>query len=93
MISDQPYTFTRVTPQDLPMIRAWLEEAHVRRWWGDPLEQVALIAGDGRFVGAFARGLLANGATRVIIDPDQSNQQAIGAYRKAGFAATSHTGP
>ena len=41
----RPYTFTRVTPQDLPMIRAWLEEPHVRRW-GDPAEQIALIAGD-----------------------------------------------
>jgi aminoglycoside 6'-N-acetyltransferase len=40
------YTFTRVTPQDLPMIRAWLEEPHVRQWWGDPAEQIALIAGD-----------------------------------------------
>ncbi len=46
MISDRPYTFTRVTPQDLPMIRAWLEEPHVRRWWGNPAEQIALIAGD-----------------------------------------------
>ena len=142
MISDQPYTFTRVTPQDLPMIRAWLEQAHVRRWWGDPAEQIALIAGDideptmgcylaafeGRpfayaqwwlthpysvyldqppgtrgmdpfiglpemvgkglgpaFIGAFARGLLADSASRVIIDPDPSNQQAIRAYTKAGF--------
>ncbi len=142
MISDRPYTFTRVTPQDLPMIRAWLEEPHVRRWWGDPAEQIALIAGDldeptmgcylaafeGRpfayvqcwlthpysvyldqppgtrgidpfigvpelvgkghgasFVGAFARGLLADGASRVIIDPDPRNEQAIRAYARAGF--------
>jgi aminoglycoside 6'-N-acetyltransferase len=136
------YTFTRVTPQDLPMIRAWLEEPHVRRWWGDPAEQIALISGDldkptmgchivareGRpfayvqwwlthpysvyldqppgtrgidqfigppemigqghgaaFIGVFARNLLAEGASRVITDPDPQNVQAIRAYTRAGF--------
>ncbi|MDA9465789.1 GNAT family N-acetyltransferase [Bradyrhizobium sp. CCBAU 53415] len=31
---------------DLPLIRRWLGEAHVREWWGDPDEQLALVSGD-----------------------------------------------
>ncbi|WP_092290250.1 GNAT family N-acetyltransferase [Bradyrhizobium sp. Ghvi] len=31
---------------DLPLIRRWLGEAHVREWWGDPDEQFALVSGD-----------------------------------------------
>ena len=33
-------------PADLPLIRRWLGEAHVREWWGDPDEQFALVSGD-----------------------------------------------
>lgn len=43
-------------------------------------------AGHGpRFLAAFARRLVAAGATRVIIDPDPENAAAVRAYAKAGF--------
>ncbi len=35
-----------MTEGDLPAIRDWLRQAHVREWWGDPDEQYALIDGD-----------------------------------------------
>jgi len=35
-----------MTEADLPMIRQWLAEPHVRQWWGDPDEQYALVSGD-----------------------------------------------
>jgi aminoglycoside 6'-N-acetyltransferase len=31
---------------DLPLIRRWLGEPHVRQWWGNPDEQFALVSGD-----------------------------------------------
>jgi aminoglycoside 6'-N-acetyltransferase len=37
------------------------------------------------FVAAFASQLLANGAPRVVTDPDPANARAIHAYEKAGF--------
>lgn len=37
------------------------------------------------FVRAFADGLLASGAPRVVTDPDPANTRAIKAYEKAGF--------
>ena len=40
------YTFRPMSPADLPLIRRWLGEAHVREWWGDPDEQLALVSGD-----------------------------------------------
>ncbi|WP_038975646.1 GNAT family N-acetyltransferase, partial [Bradyrhizobium japonicum] len=40
------YTFRPMSPADLPLIRRWLGEAHVREWWGDPDEQFALVGGD-----------------------------------------------
>jgi aminoglycoside 6'-N-acetyltransferase len=36
-------------------------------------------------VKAFAAKLFAEGATRLVIDPDKKNMRAIAAYRKAGF--------
>ena len=41
-----PYAFRPMTEADLPMIRQWLAEPHVRQWWGDPDEQYALVSGD-----------------------------------------------
>jgi len=35
-----------MTEADLPMIRQWLAEPHVRQWWGDPEEQYGLVSGD-----------------------------------------------
>lgn len=40
------YAFLPMTTADLPLIRRWLSEAHVREWWGDPDEQFALVSGD-----------------------------------------------
>jgi len=30
------------------MVRRWLAAPHVREWWGDPVEQFALVSGDLR---------------------------------------------
>jgi aminoglycoside 6'-N-acetyltransferase len=40
------YTFRPMAAADMPLIRRWLREAHVREWWGDPDEQYALVSGD-----------------------------------------------
>ncbi len=40
------YVFRPMTPADLPLIRRWVTEPHVREWWGDPTEQYALVSGD-----------------------------------------------
>ena len=40
------YAFRPMTATDLPLIRRWLSEPHVREWWGDPDEQFALVRGD-----------------------------------------------
>jgi aminoglycoside 6'-N-acetyltransferase len=40
------YTFRPMTAADLPLVRRWLAEAHVRKWWGDPDQQLALVSGD-----------------------------------------------
>jgi aminoglycoside 6'-N-acetyltransferase len=40
------YAFRTMTADDLPMVRHWLAEPHVREWWGDPAEQYRLVSGD-----------------------------------------------
>ena len=40
------YIFRRITSADLPLIRRWLAQPHVRQWWGDPEEQYDLVSGD-----------------------------------------------
>ncbi len=40
------YAFRDMTSDDLPVIKRWLAEPHVREWWGDPAEQYALVSGD-----------------------------------------------
>jgi aminoglycoside 6'-N-acetyltransferase len=35
-----------MVPSDLPMVRGWLAAPHVREWWGEPDEQLALVSGD-----------------------------------------------
>ena len=40
------YAFRPMTADDLPVIKCWLAEPHVRQWWGDPDEQYALVSGD-----------------------------------------------
>lgn len=144
MKAESRYAFRAATPDDLPLLGAWLREPHVRRWWGDPDEALAeigeamdsvatealivemhgepiaylqsydphleddhpyadqpfgtlgldLTIGVPELVGKghgpailrrFAEILFAEGAPRLIIDPDPANAQAIRAYEKAGF--------
>ena len=40
------YAFRDMTADDLPMIKRWLAEPHVREWWGDPAAQYALVSDD-----------------------------------------------
>ena len=40
------YAFRPMTADDLPLIKRWLAEPHVREWWGDPSEQYLLVSGD-----------------------------------------------
>jgi aminoglycoside 6'-N-acetyltransferase len=40
------YSFRPVDPSDLLMLRGWLRTPEVVRWWGDPVEQAALLEGD-----------------------------------------------
>lgn len=144
--------FKPIAESDLAMLAVWLAEPHVRQWWGEPDEELALMrsileeddgtegfvvsidgqslayiqswrpanfntgrwledapwiadvpAGSvgvdifigrpdmvGRGVGAaivtaFCRRLFADGAPRLIIDPDAANVRAVRAYEKAGF--------
>ena len=40
------YVFRPMTTADLTLIRRWLGLPHVRKWWGDPDDQYALVSGD-----------------------------------------------
>jgi aminoglycoside 6'-N-acetyltransferase len=40
------YDFRPATHEDLPLFKAWLSTPDVVRWWGDPDEQLALLAED-----------------------------------------------
>jgi len=40
------YRFRSMAADDLPLVRRWLETAHVKEWWGDPPEQFTLVSGD-----------------------------------------------
>ena len=40
------YIFRPMTAADLPLIRRWLAQPHVRQWWGAPQEQYTLVSGD-----------------------------------------------
>lgn len=40
------YSFRRVTPDDLPRLRSWLETPHVRVWWGSADRQIELMKQD-----------------------------------------------
>jgi aminoglycoside 6'-N-acetyltransferase len=40
------YAFRRVVQADLPMVQRWLATPEVRRWWGDPDEQIAILEED-----------------------------------------------
>jgi aminoglycoside 6'-N-acetyltransferase len=40
------YSFRAFTRSDLPMILQWLQTPEVRRWWGDPETEYALLLED-----------------------------------------------
>jgi aminoglycoside 6'-N-acetyltransferase len=40
------YAFRPISSADLPTVKSWLETPEVRRWWGEPDEQYALVSGD-----------------------------------------------
>ncbi len=40
------YTFRAFERADLPMIETWLHSPEVVRWWGEPVEQLALVTED-----------------------------------------------
>jgi aminoglycoside 6'-N-acetyltransferase len=40
------YQFRPMSAADLPMVRRWLNEPHVIRWWGRPDQQFDLVSGD-----------------------------------------------
>lgn len=42
----EAYAFPRVTRVHYPLLRGWLAQPHVRAWWGDPEEEIALIDED-----------------------------------------------
>ncbi len=42
----QDYIFRAVTAADLPMLHRWLATPHVRKWWGEPDKELAMIAED-----------------------------------------------
>ena len=35
-----------MTAADLPLVLRWLQQPHVREWWGDTHEQFELVSGD-----------------------------------------------
>ncbi len=42
----ETYIFRPLNSADLPRLRRWLSQPHVRAWWGDPDKELALIAAD-----------------------------------------------
>jgi aminoglycoside 6'-N-acetyltransferase len=43
MRPDPAIAFTAVDESHMPMLFGWLSEGHVRRWWGEPDEELKLI--------------------------------------------------
>jgi aminoglycoside 6'-N-acetyltransferase len=43
---DAPLTLRPFTAADLPLVGGWLQGDDLRRWWGDPSEQLALLTQD-----------------------------------------------
>jgi aminoglycoside 6'-N-acetyltransferase len=39
----QTFTFAPVTIADLPLLRGWLREPHIREWWGEPEVELSYI--------------------------------------------------
>jgi aminoglycoside 6'-N-acetyltransferase len=87
-----------VNGQPIAYIQAWWPAKHSAVPWAKNLSPstrgIDITIGEpenlGRGLGSlivrhFAAKLFADGATRLIIDPDATNERAIAAYMKAGF--------
>ncbi|MEL6598625.1 MAG: GNAT family N-acetyltransferase [Pseudomonadota bacterium] len=46
MLQTSDYTFSNVTATDIPLLARWLTTPDLRRWWGDPEEELAIIDED-----------------------------------------------
>src|SRR5947208_11891476 len=40
------YVFRPMSEADLPLMKRWLAEPHVKQWWGDTNEQFEIVSGD-----------------------------------------------
>lgn len=45
-MAEPAYAFVPLTRADMPMMRRWLAEPHVRAWWGAPDDEIAVIEQD-----------------------------------------------
>lgn len=45
-MSFDAYKFVRLTAADFPLLMTWLSDPEVRRWWGDPDQELAEITRD-----------------------------------------------
>jgi aminoglycoside 6'-N-acetyltransferase len=45
-MASQSHVFRPMTADDLPIVQQWLGKPHVAAWWGDPVEQYALVRDD-----------------------------------------------
>jgi hypothetical protein len=46
MPAEADYSFPPLTRSDYARMRGWLDQPHVRAWWGDPDTEIALIDAD-----------------------------------------------
>ena len=46
MVNAHAYAMRPATAADLPRLAAWLRAPEVRRWWGDPQRELALLTAD-----------------------------------------------
>ena len=42
-MAQRAYRFRRMTADDLPLMRRWLEGPHMREWWGEPETELGYI--------------------------------------------------
>jgi aminoglycoside 6'-N-acetyltransferase len=95
----QPY-LACINDEPVAYIQAWWPSKHPDIHWVRDMKMsergVDISIGDARQLGqglgtlvvkAFAAKLFAEGATRLVIDPDKRNTRAIACYSKAGFTA------
>jgi aminoglycoside 6'-N-acetyltransferase len=87
-----------VNDEPIAYIQCWWPAQHPDVPWVQEMKMtergVDISIGDSSNLGkglgsqivkAFAAKLFAEGATRLVIDPDKNNERAIAAYLKAGF--------